>query len=174
MKHALELTVNGTPRTVDVESHTSLLTLLREQLELTGTKRGCEEGECGGCSVLLDGALVDSCLIFAVEAQGRAVTTVEGLKANGALSPLQDAFQRYGAAQCGICTPGVLATLTELLDTVPDPTEQQVREWLSGNICRCTGYQGIVDAALAAARTLAAARALAAAKAPRGEGRADG
>ncbi len=152
MNHALDLNVNGTHHTDAWESRTSLLTLLREQLGLTGTKRGCEEGECGGCSVLLDGALVDSCLIFAVEAQGRAVTTVEGLGDPDNLSPLQQAFAETGASQCGFCIPGILIAATALLESHADPDDETIREGISGNLCRCTGYTRIVEAIRLAAQ----------------------
>ncbi len=146
MKLSLSLKVNGVEQEQRVEARTSLLTFLREQCNLTGTKRGCEEGECGGCTVLLDGELVCSCLIFAVEAQGREVVTVEGLGAPHHLSPLQQAFAEAGASQCGFCIPGMLLAATKLLEGNPSPDEQEIRKAISGNLCRCTGYDRIVAA----------------------------
>ena len=146
MKIPLRITVNGAGREELVEARTSLLTYLREQAGLTGSKRGCEEGECGGCSVLLDGRLVTSCLIFAVEAQGRDVVTVEGLGHPQHLSPLQQLFAESGASQCGFCIPGMLLSATPLLESNSDPDEQDIRRAISGNLCRCTGYDKIVAA----------------------------
>jgi carbon-monoxide dehydrogenase small subunit len=145
--------VNGVPREVDVDPWTSLLTVLRERLGLTGPKNGCEQGECGSCSVWLEGEVVCSCLVPAVQADGMLVHTVESL-ANGSLHPLQEAFVAAGAVQCGFCTPGMLVAAVELLRHNPEPTEREVREALSGNLCRCTGYQRIVDAVLATAQGL--------------------
>jgi len=142
----LRLTVNGEPREVLVPVHRSLLEVLREDLDLVGTKHGCELGECGTCTVLVDGAPVLSCLMLPVEVEGRAVTTVEGLAEGGRLHPLQQAFAELGAAQCGYCTPGVLLTAKALLDTTPAPSRQDVKEALAGNLCRCTGYTKILDA----------------------------
>ncbi len=150
----ITLTVNGEQVTREVPVRLTLADFLRHELELTGTHLGCEHGVCGACTILLDGKTARSCLLLAVQTDGMSVDTVEGMADNGALTPLQQAFIDNHGLQCGFCTPGMLATLTELLDTIPDPSEQEVREWLSGNICRCTGYQGIVDAALAAAKTL--------------------
>ena len=146
MKSPLQITVNGEQREDLVESRTSLLTYLREQAGLTGSKRGCEEGECGACSVLLDGQLVASCLIFAVEAQGKDVVTVEGLGHAQHLSPLQDMFAESGASQCGFCIPGMLLSATTLLENNSAPSEQDIRRAISGNLCRCTGYDKIVQA----------------------------
>jgi carbon-monoxide dehydrogenase small subunit len=153
-KLRLELTVNGEPRDLVVESYKTLLEVLREDLGLTGTKHGCELGECGACAVLLDGELVLSCLVAAVECPGRATTTVEGLREGPALHPLQAAFADHGAAQCGYCTPGMLIAAKSLLDRTPDPSRAQIAEALSGQICRCTGYLQIFDAVAAAARTM--------------------
>ena len=150
----ITLTVNGEAVTREVPVRLTLADFLRHELELTGTHLGCEHGVCGACTILLDGKTARSCLLLAVQTDGMSVDTVEGMADNGALTPLQQAFIDNHGLQCGFCTPGMLATLTELLDTTPDPSEQEVREWLSGNICRCTGYQGIVDAALAAAKAL--------------------
>jgi carbon-monoxide dehydrogenase small subunit len=148
----MTLTVNGTPYEVAIEPHQSLLQLLREELHLTGTKEGCSEGECGACTVLLDGKTVDSCLIFALEAQGREVTTIEGLAQGDQLHPVQKAFAEYGAVQCGFCTPGMILAAKALLDSNPHPTELEIRQGISGNLCRCTGYVKIVEAIQAAAR----------------------
>lgn len=143
----VSLTVNGTPRTALVEPRTTLLDLLRDHLGLSGTHAGCEHGICGACSVLLDGEPVRSCCVFAPQVEGMAVTTVEGLApARGALSSLQDAFLECHALQCGYCTPGMLVACTDLLNRIPHPTEAEIREAIGGNICRCTGYQQIVDA----------------------------
>jgi carbon-monoxide dehydrogenase small subunit len=146
MKTPLRLTVNGETREELVEARTSLLTFLRETCGLTGSKRGCEEGECGACSVLLDGELVTSCLVFAVEAQGRSVVTVEGLGVPDHLAPLQQAFAEAGASQCGFCIPGMLLSATVLLEKTPKPDEGAIRRAVSGNLCRCTGYDRIVAA----------------------------
>jgi carbon-monoxide dehydrogenase small subunit len=148
----MTLTVNGTPYEVAIEPQQSLLQLLREELHLTGTKEGCSEGECGACTVLLDGKTVDSCLIFALEAQGREVTTIEGLAQGDQLHPVQKAFAEYGAVQCGFCTPGMILAAKALLDSNPHPTEVEIRQGISGNLCRCTGYVKIVEAIQAAAQ----------------------
>ena len=152
VKRLMTLTVNGTPYEVAIEPQQSLLQLLREELHLTGTKEGCSEGECGACTVLLDGKTVDSCLIFALEAQGREVTTIEGLAQGDQLHPVQKAFAEYGAVQCGFCTPGMILAAKALLDSNPHPTELEIRQGISGNLCRCTGYVKIVEAIQAAAR----------------------
>lgn len=146
MKSALQITINGEKREDLVESRTSLLTYLREVAGLTGSKRGCEEGECGACSILLDGKLVASCLVFAVEAQGKDVVTVEGLGHAQHLSPLQEMFAESGASQCGFCIPGMLLSATTLLENNSAPSEQDIRRAISGNLCRCTGYDKIVQA----------------------------
>ena len=146
MKTALQISINGEKREDLVESRTSLLTYLREQAGLTGSKRGCEEGECGACSVLLDGKLVASCLVFAVEAQGKDVVTIEGLGHAQHLSPLQEMFAESGASQCGFCIPGMLLSATVLLENNSAPSEQDIRRAISGNLCRCTGYDKIVQA----------------------------
>jgi len=148
----MTLTVNGTPYEVAIEPRQSLLQLLREELHLTGTKEGCSEGECGACTILLDGRTADSCLIFALEAQGREVTTIEGLAQGDQLHPVQKAFAEYGAVQCGFCTPGMILAAKALLDSNPHPTEAEIRQGISGNLCRCTGYVKIVEAIQAAAR----------------------
>ncbi len=148
--HAITLTVNGAKERLDVPSNMTLLQMLREKLALTGTKNGCEAGECGACTVLLDGEPVNSCMVLAVEADGREVLTVEGLAPEGGLRPLQEAFVEHNAVQCGFCTPGMLMSATALLERNPEPTEQEIREALVGNLCRCTGYVRIVDAVQAA------------------------
>jgi len=146
----LALTVNGEDRDLVVASYKTLLEVLREDLALTGTKHGCELGECGACAVLLDGELVLSCLVAAVECEGRAVTTVEGLREGPRLHALQTAFADHGAAQCGYCTPGMLLAAKSLLDRNAEPSRDQIAEALSGQICRCTGYLQIFDAVEAA------------------------
>jgi carbon-monoxide dehydrogenase small subunit len=157
-KHPVALTVNGKPYEREVEARITLADFLRHELGLTGTHLGCEHGVCGACTILLDGHSARSCLTFAVQANGREVTTVEGLAApDGELNVLQQAFRDNHGLQCGFCTPGMLITLTEFLRENPDPTEHEVREVLSGNLCRCTGYAGPVAAALDAARRLRAA-----------------
>lgn len=152
MKRLITLTVNGTPYEVAVEPRQSLLQLLREELHLTGTKEGCSEGECGACTVILDGKTVDACLIFALEAQGHAVVTIEGLAQGDQLHPVQKAFAEHGAVQCGFCTPGMILAAKALLDSQPHPTEDQIRQGIAGNLCRCTGYVKIVEAIQAAAQ----------------------
>jgi aerobic carbon-monoxide dehydrogenase small subunit len=147
----IKVTVNGELRETDVWAGESLLTTLRDRLELPGSKNACEQGECGSCSVVLDGELVCSCLVLAAQADGHAVTTVEGLAHDGDLHPVQDAFADAGAVQCGFCTPGLVVAAADLLRRVPDPTDDEIREALSGNLCRCTGYQKILDAVRLAA-----------------------
>lgn len=149
---SLTMTVNGTVRTADVSPWASLLTALREDFGLPGSKNACEQGECGSCSVLLDGVLVCSCLVLAGQADGCDIVTVEGLSVNG-LHPIQDAFVRTGAVQCGFCTPGLIVAAADLLQRNPEPTDDEIREALSGNLCRCTGYQKILDAVRMAATT---------------------
>jgi carbon-monoxide dehydrogenase small subunit len=153
-KQATRITVNGKSHARVVESRLTLADFLRHELGLTGTHLGCEHGVCGACTVLVDGRSARSCLMFAVQANGCEVTTVEGLTPDGGLSALQQAFMDNHGLQCGFCTPGMLITLTELLRDNADPTEQEVREALTGNLCRCTGYAGIVKAALEAAHRL--------------------
>ena len=156
----LTFTVNGEEHRLEVEPRRLLADVLRDDLGLTGTHLGCEQGACGACTVLLDGGAVRSCLIFAVQAEGAEVTTVEGLARGGVLHPLQAAFRDHHAVQCGFCTPGMLLAALDLLARSPAPTAAEVREELSGNLCRCTGYGRIVDAVLdAAARTGAPASA---------------
>ena len=148
----IELTVNGERREADVWAGESLLFALRERLGLPGSKNACEQGECGSCSVLLDGQLVCSCLVLAAQADGHDVVTVEGLAGDGgALHPVQDAFVRAGAVQCGFCTPGLVVAAADLLRRSPRPSDDEIREALSGNLCRCTGYQKILEAVRLAA-----------------------
>ncbi len=147
------LSVNGRPRRLDVPAHHTLLDVLRDDLALTGTKECCLVGECGACTVDLDGRIVDSCLVLAVEADGSAVTTVEGIAADARLSRLQQAFLDRGAAQCGFCIPGQLMAARDLLDRVPHPSEAEVQEGLAGNLCRCGGYVQITEAVLATAES---------------------
>ena len=135
------------------EPHQSLLEVLRETLGLMGTKEGCNNGNCGSCNVILDGVLVNSCLVLAAEIQGRSVTTIEGIATSNGLHPLQQKFVEHAALQCGYCTPGFIVASKALLDQNPDPSEQEVREWLAGNLCRCTGYDRIVRAVLDAAKS---------------------
>jgi carbon-monoxide dehydrogenase small subunit len=151
----VELTVNGRPQRVRVEPRKTLADALREDLRLTGTHIGCEHGVCGACTVLINGEAVRSCLMFAVQAAEMQVTTVEGLSADAAsLSPVQRAFQAHHGLQCGFCTPGFIVSATAFLASSPNPTDEQIREGLAGNLCRCTGYQGIVRAVRAAAADL--------------------
>jgi len=142
----ISLTVNGEWREADLWGGESLLTMLRDTLELPGSKNACEQGECGSCSVLLDGELVCSCLVLAAQADGHAVVTVEGLADGDELHPVQQAFVDAGAVQCGFCTPGLVVAVTDLLARTPDPGDDEIREALSGNLCRCTGYAKIFDA----------------------------
>lgn len=148
-KILLRLTVNGEPRVVEVFPMARLVDVIREDLKLTGTKEGCGEGECGACTVRLDGRIVNSCLIPAIQAQGSELITVEGLATGEDAHPLQTAFHHHNGAQCGFCTPGMLIAAEDLLRRCPHPDEAQVREGLSGNLCRCTGYVKIVDAVVA-------------------------
>lgn len=147
----VQTTINGNEVEFLCEPRQSLLEVLRDELRLTGSKEGCNNGNCGACNVLLDGRLVNSCLVLGVEVQGRGVTTVEGLATPQGLHPLQQKFLENAALQCGICTPGFLVAAKALLDQNPRPTEHQVRHWLAGNLCRCTGYDKIVRAVLDAA-----------------------
>jgi len=155
--HEIELRVNGTPYRRSVEARMLLSDFLRHELRLAGTHVGCEHGVCGACTILLDGLPMRSCLMFAVQANGCELSTVEGLATvSGDLSPLQRAMHEHHGLQCGYCTPGILMTMTAFLKDNPAPSEDEVREALSGNLCRCTGYQNIVDAVLKAAETLQA------------------
>jgi carbon-monoxide dehydrogenase small subunit len=163
-KRTISLTVNGTRYEKEVEVRLTLADFIRHELGLTGTHLGCEHGVCGACTILLDGLSARSCLMLAVQADGHAILTVEGIAPSAdQLHPLQEAFRDNHGLQCGFCTPGILTTLIEFLRDNPDPTEQEVRIAISGNLCRCTGYQGIVNAALDAAKRLQAAPSLPAA-----------
>jgi carbon-monoxide dehydrogenase small subunit len=148
----ITLTVNGITYERSVEPRLTLADCLREEIELTGTHLGCEQGVCGACSVLLNGEVVRSCLMLAVQADGQTITTIEGLAPNGQLTPLMHALQAHHGLQCGFCTPGVVVQMTSFLQTNPEPTEEEIRLVLAGHLCRCTGYQGIVEAVLACAR----------------------
>lgn len=153
-KRMISFTVNGEPTEVIVEDNLSLLDLIRETLGLTGTKKGCEEGECGACTVMLDGRPVNSCMCLAREVEGRQLVTIEGIAVNGQLTVLQRKFIEKWALQCGFCTPGMIMSATALLKENPDPTEEEIRVAIEGNLCRCTGYAKIVEAIGAAAKEL--------------------
>jgi carbon-monoxide dehydrogenase small subunit len=155
MKRDIQLRINGRSYLVNIRDSDTLLHVLRDKLGLTGTKNGCSAGDCGACTVLVDGVAFNSCLLLAVRVQNRDIVTVEGLAQPNDLHPLQRAFIEYGAVQCGYCTPGVLISAKALLDENPNPTEEEIRVALSGNICRCTGYQKIIDAVKAAAAEIA-------------------
>jgi carbon-monoxide dehydrogenase small subunit len=144
--HRITLTVNGEKELVDVASHMTLLEMLREKLVLTGTKNGCAAGECGACTVIMNGEPVNSCMVLAVECDGAEITTVEGLAHDGQLDPVQESIIQQGGVQCGFCTPGILISARALLDRNPDPTDYEIRDALVGNLCRCTGYLRIIDA----------------------------
>ena len=150
VKQSLELTVNGQLNNLEVEPQRTLLEVLRDDLGMTGTKRGCDDASCGACTVLLNGKAVLSCNILALEAQGKDILTVEGLAKDGQIHPLQKAFIEHGAIQCGFCTPGMLMSAKELLDRNPNPSESDIKEALAGNLCRCTGYTKIIEAVQAA------------------------
>ena len=155
-EHVLRFELNGQPQEVTVQAHHLLIDLLRERLGLSGTKEACSIGVCGACSVLVDGRVVSACLMPAVMVDGARIQTVEGLAGpDGSLSPLQDAFIRYGGFQCGICTPGQLIAATALLAEEPHPTTEQIKEWMMGNLCRCTGYYKIIESIQAAAEAAA-------------------
>ncbi len=158
MTYPITLNVNGVPYPLDVDAHASLLNVIREQAGLTGSKEGCDDSECGACMMLLDGRPVNSCSYLAVQADGSDITTVEGLTSDDTLAPLQEAFLTEGGVQCGFCTPGMLISATGLLEDNPDPTPDEVRLALSGNLCRCTGYDGIVRAVLEVASRQAESR----------------
>ena len=156
-ERAIRVAVNGRPYERTVEVRKTLADFLRDDLELTGTHLGCEHGVCGACTVVVDGAAVRSCLLFAAQANGAEIGTVEGLADGETLNPLQEAFREHHGLQCGFCTPGFLMTLTCFLRECPNPSEGEIREAISGNLCRCTGYKNIVTAAFAAAQAMAAA-----------------
>ena len=149
MRKNVTFTVNGEEHEVQIESNRLLLQVLRDTLGLTGTKEGCSIGVCGACSVIVDGRVVSSCLTLAASCAGKDIQTIEGLAKNGKLHPLQQAFIEYGGFQCGICTPGQIMAAKSLLDENPTPTEDEVKEWMSGNLCRCTGYYKILEAVMA-------------------------
>lgn len=151
MKKLIELRINGDLYEVAIDPRRTLVEVLRDDLDLTGTKESCGDGDCGACTVLMDGKPVNSCLTLALEAQGKDILTIEGLAQNGKLHPVQQAFIDYFAVQCGFCTPGMILSATALLDRNPHPTEDEVRKAISGNLCRCTGYVKIVEAILAVA-----------------------
>lgn len=153
-KHHVQTTINGEPVEFLCETGQTLLDVLRNELNMTGTKEGCGTGDCGACTVTLAGELACSCLVFGVEANGKAIETIEGMAPAGDLHPLQRKLLEHAGLQCGICTPGVLVAARELLKHNPDPSEEQVRYWLAGNLCRCTGYNKIIEAVLDAAREM--------------------
>jgi carbon-monoxide dehydrogenase small subunit len=153
-KHHVTTTINGERVEFLCETDQSLLDVLRNDLHMTGTKEGCATGDCGACTVNLDGTIVCSCLVLGVEAQDKSIQTIEGLAQGEKLHPLQEKFLEHAALQCGICTPGVLVAAKALLERNPDPTEEEVRYWLAGNLCRCTGYNKIIEAVLDAARVM--------------------
>jgi aerobic carbon-monoxide dehydrogenase small subunit len=152
MTQMIRMTVNGQPVELAVEPYRTLLDVLRDQLDLTGAKKGCDRGDCGACTVLLDGKPVTSCMMLAVQADGRRITTIEGLRTGGRLHPVQQAFVDHGAVQCGFCTPGMVLAAVALLEENPQPTEAEVRDAIAGNLCRCTGYAKIVDAVMSVTR----------------------
>jgi carbon-monoxide dehydrogenase small subunit len=158
MKTLLTCTINGEEHSVLADTRDTLLDLLRERIGLTGTKEGCSNGNCGTCTVIVDGAAVNACLVLAQEAPGRDIVTIEGLSRGGKLHPVQQALVEHGGTQCGFCTPGVVLSAKVLLDENPAPTAQDVRHAIAGNICRCTGYDKIVDAVMAAATRQASER----------------
>ena len=153
-KHHVTTTINGASVEFLCDTSQTLLDVLRNELDMTGTKEGCSTGDCGACSVNLDGTVVCSCLVLGVEAEGKSIETIEGMAQGDHLHPLQRKFLEHAALQCGICTPGVLVAAKALLERNPDPTEEEVRYWLAGNLCRCTGYNKIIEAVLDAAREM--------------------
>lgn len=146
MKKQIILKINGTEHEVLIKPHRTLLDVLRQELGLMGTKKGCDKGECGACTVLMDGEAVLSCLVLAIQAQGKDILTIEGLSQYGKLDPIQNAFVRYGAIQCGFCTPGMIMASKALLNKTPHPSREEIKRGLSGNLCRCTGYVKIIEA----------------------------
>ena len=157
-KIRVRTTVNGEPAEFLCEPRQSLLECLRDILGLTGAKEGCNDGNCGACTVILDGRIINSCLVLGVETEGRAITTIEGIAASGALHPLQRAFLENAAVQCGFCTPGLIVAAKALLDADPDPSEVRIRQWLANNLCRCTGYDKVVRAVQQAAAEIREAK----------------
>ena len=161
MKKVISFVLNGNPMELEIETHWTLLHLLRSHLDLTGTKSGCESGECGACTVIVSGKAVNSCLFPAMEIEGATVTTIEGMaQSSGRLHPLQKAFVEHGAVQCGFCTPGMIMAAKALLDENPNPTNEEIRHAIAGNICRCTGYVQIIKAIQAAGQTLSVAEVM--------------
>ena len=154
-KKIMNFVLNGVEKEVLVQDNITMVDFLRKEMHLTGTKRGCEEGECGACTILLDGSAVDSCLMLAIESDGHEVVTIEGVKQGGVLHPLQQEFVNKWALQCGFCTPGMIMSALSLLKENPHPTEQEIRDGISGNLCRCTGYAKIVEAIDSAAKIMA-------------------
>jgi carbon-monoxide dehydrogenase small subunit len=152
MGKAIHLRVNDEEYDIEVENQQTLLDVIRERLDLTGTKRGCETGDCGACTVIMNGKAVNSCLVLAVEADGAEIQTIEGLAKVGELHHLQEAFVRHGAVQCGFCTPGMIMSAKALLDENSNPTKDEIRKAIAGNLCRCTGYSKIIDAIMAVAK----------------------
>jgi carbon-monoxide dehydrogenase small subunit len=150
----IELNVNGTNYRVKIEPWRTLVEVLRETLGLMGTKKACNEGECGACTVIMDGRAVTSCLVLAIDAAGKDVVTIEGVSTGGKLHPIQESFLKHGGLQCGFCTPGMIMSAKALLDENPQPTLEEIRQALSGNLCRCTGYQHIIDAVQAASQSV--------------------
>jgi len=153
-QEAITLKVNGIDYRLSIEPRRTLLEVLRENLGLTGTKKSCNEGNCGACTVLMDGRPVTSCLVLAIDAQGKEILTIEGLSEGEKLHPIQEAFLKHGGIQCGFCTPGMVMSAKALLDENPEPTTIEIRKAISGNLCRCTGYQHIVDSIMAASKTM--------------------
>ena len=151
MKHTIQITVNGRPNEIEVDPWRTLLEVLRDQLNLTGTKQSCAEGHCGACTVLVDGEAVNACLMLALEADGSDILTIEGLAEGGKLTPIQEAFVNYGAVQCGFCTPGMIMATKVFLEENQDPSDEEIKKALAGHLCRCTGYVQIIDAVRAAA-----------------------
>lgn len=154
MKQEIELKVNGRICEVEIEPWWTLVDVLRDHLHLTGTKKSCGEGDCGACTVLMDGEPVNSCLMLAIEARGKDITTIEGISQGGELHPIQEAFMKFGAVQCGFCTPGMIMATKALLDRNPNPSEEEIKKSLSGHLCRCTGYVQIIEAVTAAAEKM--------------------
>jgi carbon-monoxide dehydrogenase small subunit len=152
--HAVRLTVNGTERSIEIEARKSLADALREDVGLTGTHLGCEHGVCGACTVLFDGTPIRSCLMFAVQATGHEITTIEGIATNGTLHPVQQAFADHHGLQCGFCTPGMILASVDLLERSPTPTVDEIKEALGGNLCRCTGYVKIIESVQGAAKAM--------------------
>jgi len=151
VKHTIQITVNGRPNEIEVDPWRTLLEVLRDQLNLTGTKQSCAEGHCGACTVLVDGEAVNACLMLALEADGSDILTIEGLAEGGKLTPIQEAFVNYGAVQCGFCTPGMIMATKVFLEDNQDPSDEEIKKALAGHLCRCTGYVQIIDAVRAAA-----------------------